>query len=43
LWRKRPSTTPLLSNKSTSEVFLVPYCYVNVEAEVGKPTNLAMQ
>jgi len=34
---------PLLSNKSTSEVFLVPYWYANVELEVGKPTSLAMQ
>jgi hypothetical protein len=36
------STTPLLSNKSTSEVFLAPLWYVNVKSEVGKHTNLAM-
>jgi len=35
-------TTPLLSNKSTSEVFLAPFWYVNVESEVGEPTSLAM-
>ncbi len=42
LWRKWLSTTPLLSNKSTSEVFSTPFWYVNVELEVGKPTSLAM-
>jgi len=42
LWREWLSTTPLLSNKSTSEVFSIPFWYVNVESEVGKPTNLAM-
>ncbi len=33
---------PLLSNKSTNEVFLAPFWYVNVELEVGEPTSLAM-
>jgi hypothetical protein len=33
---------PLLSNKSTSEVFLAPLSYVNVESKVGEPTSLAM-
>jgi hypothetical protein len=33
---------PLLSNKSTSEVFLAPFWYVNVESEVGEPISLAM-
>jgi hypothetical protein len=42
LWREWPSTTPLLTNKSTSEVFLAPFWYVNVESKVGKPTSLAM-
>ncbi len=42
LWREWLSTTPLLSNKSTSEVFFTPFWYVNVESEVGEPTNLAM-
>ncbi len=42
LWRKWLSITPLLSNKSTSEVFWTPFWYVNVESEVGKPTSLAM-
>jgi hypothetical protein len=32
----------LLSSKSTSEVFLAPFLYVNVELEVEEPTNLAM-
>jgi hypothetical protein len=32
----------LLSNKSTSEVFLAPFWYVNVEAEVREPTSLTM-
>jgi hypothetical protein len=36
------STTFLLSNKSTSEVFLVRFWYVNVELEVGESTTLAM-
>jgi hypothetical protein len=31
----------LLNNKSTSEVFLTPFWYVNVESEVG-PLSLAM-
>jgi len=35
-------TTPLLSDKSTSEVFKTPFWYVNVESEVGKPTSLTM-
>jgi hypothetical protein len=34
--------TPLLCNKSTSEVFLAPFWYVNVESEVEKPINLTM-
>ncbi len=42
LWRKWLSTTPLLSNKSTNEVLLTPFWYVNVESEVGEPTSLAM-
>ncbi len=42
LWREWLSTTPLLSNKFTSEVFLVPFWYVNVESKVGEPTSLAM-
>ncbi len=42
LWREWLSTMPLLNNKSTSEVFLVPFWYVNVESEVGELTNLAM-
>jgi len=42
LWKEWLSITPLLSNKSTSEVFLTPFSYVNVESEVGKPTSLAM-
>ncbi len=42
LWREWLSTTPLLSNKSTNEVFLTPFWYVNVESEVGEPTTLAM-
>jgi hypothetical protein len=33
---------PLLNNKSTSEVFLAAYWYVNVESKVGEPTSLAM-
>jgi hypothetical protein len=33
---------PLISNKSTSEMFLIPFWYVNVESEVGEPTSLAM-
>jgi hypothetical protein len=32
----------LLNNKSTSEVFLVPFWYVNVESKVGEPITLAM-
>ncbi len=32
----------LLNNKSTSEVFLIPFLYVNVDTEVGEPTSLAM-
>jgi hypothetical protein len=36
------STMPLLSNKSTSDVFLAPFLYVNVKLEVGEPTSLAM-
>jgi hypothetical protein len=42
LWREWLSTIPLMSNKFTSEVFLTPFLYVNVESEVGKPTNLTM-
>ncbi len=42
LWRGWLSTTLLLSNKSTSEVFLAPFWYVNVELDVGKPTSLTM-
>ncbi len=42
LWREWLSTTPLLSNKSTSEVFLPPFWYVNVESEVGELISLAM-
>jgi len=42
LWRKWLSTTLLLNNKSTNEVFLTPFWYVNIELEVGKPTSLAM-
>ncbi len=42
LWKEWLSTTPLLSNKSTSEVFLAPFWYVNVELEVGEPNSLAM-
>jgi hypothetical protein len=33
---------PLLNNKSTSEVFLALFWYVNIESEVGEPTSLAM-
>ncbi len=40
LWGKWLSTTPLLSNKSTSEVFLALFWYVNVESKVGEPINL---
>jgi len=40
--KKWLSTTPLLSNKSTSEVFLAPFWYVNIESEVGEPTSLTM-
>jgi len=42
LWREWLSTTLLLSNKSISEVFLVPFLYVNVKSEVGEPISLAM-
>ncbi len=42
LWREWLSTTPVLNNKSTSEVFLTLFWYVNVELEVGEPTILAM-
>jgi len=42
LWRKWLYTTPLLSNKSTSEVFLTPFWYVNVKSKVGEPTSLTM-
>jgi hypothetical protein len=35
-------TMSLLNNKSTSEVFLVPFLYVNVEWEVWEPTSLTM-
>jgi len=42
LWREWLSKTLLLSNKSTSEVFLTPFWYVNVGSEVGKPTSLTM-
>jgi hypothetical protein len=42
LGREWVSTTPLLSNKSKSEVFLVPFWYVNVELEVGEPISFAM-
>ncbi len=42
LWKEWLSTTPLLSNKSTNEVFLAPFWYLNVKSEVGKPTSLAM-
>ncbi len=34
--------TPLLNNKSTSEVFLAPLLCMSVESKVGEPTNLAM-
>jgi hypothetical protein len=33
---------PLLNNKFTSEVFLAPFLYVNVESKVGEPTSLTM-
>ncbi len=42
LWREWISTTPLLNNKSRSEVFLAPFWYVNVESKVREPTSLAM-
>jgi hypothetical protein len=42
LWREWLCTTCLLSNKSTNEVFLAPFWYVNVESEVGQPSSLAM-
>ncbi len=42
LWKEWLSTTPLLNNKSISEVFLAPFWNVNVELKVGEPTNLAM-
>jgi hypothetical protein len=42
LWKEWLSTMPLLNNKSTSEVFLAPFLYVNVESEIGEPTSLAM-
>jgi hypothetical protein len=32
----------LLNDKSTSEVFLAPFWYVNVESKVGEPTSLIM-
>ncbi len=31
-----------MSNKSTSEVFLIPFWYVNVESKIGKPISLAI-
>jgi hypothetical protein len=37
LWREWLSTMPLLNNKSTSEVSLAPFWYVN-----GEPISLAM-
>jgi hypothetical protein len=42
LWREWLFIMPLLSKKSTSEVFLTPFWYVNVELEVGEPTSLTM-
>ncbi len=42
LWKEWLSTMPLLRNKSTSEVFLAFFWYVNVESKVGEPTSLAM-
>jgi len=42
LWREWLSTMPLLNNKSTSEVFLAPFWYVNVESEVGELISLTM-
>jgi len=42
LWREWLSTKPLVSNKSTNDVFLAPFWYVNVKSKVGKPTSLAM-
>jgi hypothetical protein len=39
LWKKSLSTMPLLINKPISEVFLVPFWYVNVKSEVREPTN----
>ncbi len=42
LWKKWLSTMPLLNNKSTSEVFLAPFWYVNIELEVGEFTSLTM-
>jgi hypothetical protein len=32
----------MLNNKSTNEVFLTPFGYMNVESKVGEPTSLAM-
>jgi hypothetical protein len=34
---------PLLSNKSTSDMFLIPFLYVNVKSEVGQPTSLKFE
>jgi len=42
LWREWLSTMPLLSNKSTSELFLTPFWYVNVESKVREPISLTM-
>ncbi len=42
LWREWLSTITLLNNKSTSEVLLAPFWYVNVKSEVGEPTSLTM-
>jgi len=42
LWREWLSTTSLLNYKSTTEVFLAPFWYLNVESEVGESISLAM-
>ncbi len=42
LWIEWLSTTPLLPNKSTNDVFLALFCYVNVESKVGEPISLSM-
>jgi hypothetical protein len=42
LWKKWLSTMPLMTNKSTSAVFLAPFFYVNVESKVWEPIGLTM-